>query len=460
MMSHMQSRLGPMDPGGFHGWYQLIGDGVKFMQKEDIMPAEADRRVFALAPAVVVLSTFLVFVVIPAGPRLVVEPLDVGVFYALAVSSLSVIGVLMAGWASSNKFALLGALRAAAQLIAYELPLVLAVVGVVMQAGTMNLQGIVLVQQHGSIFGWSGIGQPFILTQFVGFALFMVAAQAELTQPPFDMPVAESELVAGYMVEYTGFRFLFFFIGEFGTAFAFAALAATLFLGGWSVPWVHGAAADWLGPARAVRQGDVRRVLDVLGSLHLPPFARGSAPGARVEVADPDRARQHPRHGRAEGGVLMKREIKGMLTGLGVTFKTMMKPTVTVQYPHEREDPPHARPWRDRAQGRELHGLHAVRAPVPRLVHLHRGPQGAAPAAPRGRPAAQRERARPLRHRLRALHVLRHLRRGVPVRRAVLEPRVRVLRVADRRTCCTTRTSSASGWRPCPSPSRSSRAPK
>src|SRR5229473_2555500 len=98
MMSHMQSRLGPMDPGGFHGWYQLIGDGVKFMQKEDIMPAEADRRVFALAPAVVVLSTFLVFVVIPAGPRLTVEPLDVGVFYALAVSSLSVVGVLMAGW--------------------------------------------------------------------------------------------------------------------------------------------------------------------------------------------------------------------------------------------------------------------------------------------------------------------------------------------------------------------------
>jgi NADH-quinone oxidoreductase subunit H len=248
MMSHMQSRLGPMDPGGFHGWYQLIGDGLKFMQKEDIMTAEADRRVFALAPAVVVLSTFLVFVVIPAGPRLVVAPLDVGIFYALAVSSLSVIGVLMAGWASANKFALLGALRAAAQLIAYELPLVLAVVGVVIQAGTMNLQGIVHAQQDGSIFGWSGLGQPYILTQFIGFALFMVAAQAELTQPPFDMPVAESELVAGYMVEYTGFRFLFFFIGEFGTAFAFAALAATMFLGGWSVPWVHGSAADVLGP--------------------------------------------------------------------------------------------------------------------------------------------------------------------------------------------------------------------
>ena len=248
MMSHMQSRLGPMDPGGFHGWFQLVGDGLKFIQKEDVMPADADRRVFAAAPAVVVLSTFLIFAVIPMGPDLVVKDLDVGVFYALAVSSLSVIGVLMAGWASANKFALLGALRAAAQLIAYELPLLLAVVGVVVQASTLNLQGIVTAQQDGSIFGFGGIGEPFIFTQFIGFALFLVAAQAELTQTPFDMPVAESELVSGYMVEYTGFRFLFFFIGEFGTAFAFAALAATLFLGGWAIPGVEGDWANILGP--------------------------------------------------------------------------------------------------------------------------------------------------------------------------------------------------------------------
>jgi NADH-quinone oxidoreductase subunit H len=249
MMSHMQSRLGPMDPGGFHGWYQLVGDGLKFLQKEDIMPAKADRRVFAAAPAVVVLSTFLVFAVIPMGPDLVVKNLDVGIFYALAVSSLSVIGVLMAGWASANKFALLGALRAAAQLIAYELPLLLAVVGVVIQAGTMNLEGIVLAQQSGAIFGVDWIGNPYIFTQFIGFALFLVASQAELTQTPFDMPVAESELVSGYMVEYTGFRFLFFFIGEYGTAFAFSALAATLFLGGYAIPGVTGDWANILGPA-------------------------------------------------------------------------------------------------------------------------------------------------------------------------------------------------------------------
>jgi len=248
MMSHMQSRLGPMDPGGFHGWFQLIGDGIKFIQKEDIIPAEADRRVFMAAPVVVLISTFLLYIVVPAGPRLVVSDLNMGVFYALAVSSLSVIGVLMAGWASANKYALLGALRAAAQLIAYELPLVLAVVGVVIQAGSMSLQDIVHFQQDGSLFGWNGLGFPLILTQILGFLIFLVAAQAELTQTPFDMPVAESELVAGYMVEYTGFRFLFFFMGEFGTAFAFAGIASTLFLGGWSIPHVHGTMADVLGP--------------------------------------------------------------------------------------------------------------------------------------------------------------------------------------------------------------------
>jgi NADH-quinone oxidoreductase subunit H len=251
MMAHMQSRLGPMEPGGFHGWFQLIGDGIKFIQKEDIIPSEADRRVFALAPLVILISTFLIYVVVPAGPRLVVEDLDVGIFYALAVSSLSVIGVLMAGWASANKYSLLGALRAAGQLIAYELPLVLAVVGVVIQAGTLSLQGIVLAQAEGEIFGFGAVGNPFVLTQAIGFGLFLVAAQAELTQTPFDMPVAESELVAGYQVEYSGLRFLFFYIGEFGTAFALSAIAATLFLGGWYVPGLDtdgGVFANVAGP--------------------------------------------------------------------------------------------------------------------------------------------------------------------------------------------------------------------
>ncbi len=251
MMAHMQSRLGPMEAGP-HGALQLLADGAKFVQKELTTPTRADRRVFALAPVVVLISTFLVFVVIPAGPALVAEDLDVGIFYALAVSSLSVLGVLMAGWASANKYALIGGLRAAGQLIAYELPLVLAVVGVVIQAGTLSLQGIVLAQADGEIFGFSALGNPYVLTQVIGFVLFLIAAQAELSQTPFDMPVAESELVAGYQVEYSGLRFLFFYIGEFGTAFALAAIASTLFLGGWYLPGLDsdgGVFANVAGPA-------------------------------------------------------------------------------------------------------------------------------------------------------------------------------------------------------------------
>jgi NADH-quinone oxidoreductase subunit H len=247
MMAHMQSRLGPMEAGP-HGSLQLIAEVGKFIQKEDLFPAKSDRRVFAMAPFVVLASTFLLYLVIPAGPRLVVEDFDTGIFFALAMSSLSVLGVLMAGWSSANKYSLMGALRAAGQLIAYELPLVLAIVGVIVQSGSLSLQSIVHAQADGAIFGFSGLGNPYVVSQFLGFLIFLVAMQAELTQTPFDMPLAESELVAGYLTEYSGIRFLLFFIAEFGTAFAFAALAATLFLGGWYVPGVHGDAADIVGP--------------------------------------------------------------------------------------------------------------------------------------------------------------------------------------------------------------------
>jgi NADH-quinone oxidoreductase subunit H len=186
-------------------------------------------------------STFLLVAVVPFGPDAWFTNFEAGVFYALAVSSVSVLGILIAGWASANKYSLLGGLRAAGQLIAYELPMVLAVIGVVIQAGTMNLQQIVVAQNAGSIFGWDGLGNPYILTQFIGFIIFMIAVQAELTQTPFDMPIAESELVSGYMTEYSGFRFLIFFIGEFATAGVFALIASILFLGGWGVPF------SWFG---------------------------------------------------------------------------------------------------------------------------------------------------------------------------------------------------------------------
>jgi len=235
MMSFMQSRLGPMEAGPY-GSMQLLAEVGKFLQKEDLAPEQADRRLFVMAPAVVVVSAFLVYVAVPFGPDAFFADLSVGVFYVLAVSSVSVIGILMAGWASANKYSLMGGLRAAGQLIAYELPMVLAVIGVVIQAGTLNMQQIVLAQNEGSIFGVSFFGNPYVLTQFVGFAIFLVAMQAELTQTPFDMPVAESEIIAGYMTEYSGLRFLLFFIAEFASVGAFAALAATLFLGGWYFP--------------------------------------------------------------------------------------------------------------------------------------------------------------------------------------------------------------------------------
>jgi len=235
MVSFMQSRLGPMEAGPY-GSLQLLAEVGKSAQKEDIFPEKADRFVYAAAPYVVLVSTFLLVLVVPFGPDAMFVNFDTGIFFALAVSSLSVIGILMAGWASASKYSLLGGLRAAGQLIAYELPLVLAVVGVVIQAGTLNMSRIVEAQIEGEIFGWGALGNPYILTQFVGFFIFMVAVQAELTQGPFDMPVAESELVAGYMTEYSGFRFLMFFIGEFATANIFAFLGATLFLGGWAVP--------------------------------------------------------------------------------------------------------------------------------------------------------------------------------------------------------------------------------
>ena len=241
MMSFMQSRLGPMEAGPY-GSMQLFAEVGKWLQKEDIAPTRADKRVFRAAPLVVLMSTFLLVAVVPFGPDAYFTDFDAGVFYMLAVSSISTLGILMAGWSSAKKYSLLGGLRAAGQLIAYELPMVLSVIGVVIQAGTMNLQQIVVKQNSDEIFGWNGIGFPYILTQGIGFLIFMIAVQAELTQTPFDMPIAESELVSGYMTEYSGFRFLIFFIGEFATAGVFALIASVLFLGGWGVPFAW---FDW-----------------------------------------------------------------------------------------------------------------------------------------------------------------------------------------------------------------------
>jgi len=223
VLAHMQARVGPMDAGRFHGWAQLIADGVKFVQKEDVVPSAADSLVFTLAPAVALVPYIAIFIVLPFGYTVWAENLDIGIFYVLAIGSVSVIGILMAGWASANKFALIGALRAAAQLIAYELPLVLAAVAVVMQAGTMSLVGIVEAQKP----YW------YVLTQPIMAFIFLVASLAELTRPPFDMPIADSEIIFGAYTEYTGLKFAFFLLSEYAGIVALSGIAAVLFLGGY-----------------------------------------------------------------------------------------------------------------------------------------------------------------------------------------------------------------------------------
>jgi NADH-quinone oxidoreductase subunit H len=222
-LAHMQARLGPMEAGRFHGWAQLVADGVKFIQKEDVVPAAADRNVFSLAPAVAMIPYIAILVVLPLSDSVFAENLDVGIFFVLAMSSVSVIGVMMAGWSSANKFSLIGALRAAAQLIAYELPLVIAAAAIVMQAGTLSMVGIAEAQEH----LW------FIIPQLPGFLIFMMAAFAELQRPPFDMPIADSEIIFGAYTEYTGLKFAFFLLAEYGGIVAFSGIAAVLYLGGY-----------------------------------------------------------------------------------------------------------------------------------------------------------------------------------------------------------------------------------
>jgi len=229
VLAHMQARLGPMEAGRFHGWAQLIADGVKFIQKEDVIPRAADRWVFSLAPAVVLVPTIAVLLVLPFGPSYFAENFDVGLFFVMAISAVSVIGVLMAGWASANKFSLIGALRAAAQLIAYELPLILSAVSVAMIAGSLSLVKISEAQHD----YWYALVQP------VGFLIFLMASLAELTRPPFDMPIADSEIIFGAYTEYTGMKFAFFLLSEYAGIVVLSGIATVLFLGGYQkVPFL------------------------------------------------------------------------------------------------------------------------------------------------------------------------------------------------------------------------------
>ncbi|WP_371682534.1 NADH-quinone oxidoreductase subunit NuoH [Kitasatospora sp. MMS16-BH015] len=232
VMAHMQGRLGPMYAGGFHGWAQLVADGVKFVQKEEIVPTGADRRVFRIAPVVALLPYLVVLIAIPVGPNgFVGQAVDAGIFFVLAVMGIGVLGSLMAGWASANKFSLLGGLRTAAQLMSYELPMLLAAASVAMAAGTVSLGGIV-----------DGFHWWWIPWQAIGAFVFFTAGLAELQRPPFDMPIADSEIIFGAYTEYSGLRFAFFLLSEYAGILVVSALTSVLFLGGW-----HGPFHDQLG---------------------------------------------------------------------------------------------------------------------------------------------------------------------------------------------------------------------
>jgi len=231
--ARIQSRVGPnrVGPQGFLQW---LADGLKNLLKEDLIPAAADRPLFALAPYLVVAGFIATFVAIPFGSRLIIADLDIGILYITAVTGLVVVGVLMAGWASNNKWSLLGGIRSAAQIVSYEIPAGLSVFPVVLLTGTLSTQGIIQAQGW-QPWRWFLFANPFT---FAAFFVFFVAALAEGNRTPFDLPEAESELVAGFCTEYSGMRYLLFFLAEWGNLYVIGALVTTLFLGGWRVPHV------------------------------------------------------------------------------------------------------------------------------------------------------------------------------------------------------------------------------
>ncbi len=229
--AHIQTRFGPMRVG-WHGLLQPIADAIKLLLKEDIVPCGVDKWVWWLAPFFATVPAIMVFVTIPFSNNLIVKDLNVGIFYIIAITSVGILGIFMAGWGSNNKYSLLGGMRSVAQIISYEIPLILSIVTVVMFTRSLSMQKIVQAQT----------GHWFILkpSLAVAFLVYVISATAEVNRAPFDIPEAESELVAGFHTEYSGMKFAMFFIAEYTNIFTIAAIATTLFLGGWLGPLLPG----------------------------------------------------------------------------------------------------------------------------------------------------------------------------------------------------------------------------
>lgn len=223
VMGFIQLRKGPDQLGGRFGLLQTIADVLKLLIKEDTIPKLADKPLFIVAPVIAFAPSFMVVATIPFTDKLQFADIGIGLLYYVAVSGMTIVGILTGGWASNNKYSLLGGMRAAAQMISYEIPLVMSVLGVILLSGSLNLNEIIAAQQN----GW------YILLQPVAFIVFVIAAVAELNRVPFDLPEAENELVAGYFTEYSGFRWAFFMLTEYVYMFAMSGLITAIFLGGW-----------------------------------------------------------------------------------------------------------------------------------------------------------------------------------------------------------------------------------
>lgn len=225
--AHIQSRLGPMRVG-WHGSLQSIADTIKLLLKEDIVPSGADKAVWWLAPFVATVPAVMAFVVVPFGRNLIVKDLNVGILYIIAVGSISTLGIMMAGWGSNNKYSLLGGMRSVAQIISYEVPLLISIITVIMHAESLSMQKIVQAQHN--------LWFIFYPNLALSFLIYIICSTAEVNRAPFDIPEAESELVAGFHTEYSGMKFAMFFVAEYTNLFIISAIAATLFLGGWQGP--------------------------------------------------------------------------------------------------------------------------------------------------------------------------------------------------------------------------------
>jgi len=271
IIGHMQVRLGPMKTG-YHGLLQPIADGVKLFFKEDIIPSAGDRAVFQLAPMISIFATVSALAVIPFYERFVIGNINIGLLYLFAMSSLGAYGIIMSGWSSNSKYAFLGGLRSAAQVVSYEIALALSLVGIMMLSGSLNLVEIVKAQQQ-LPYGM------YIIPQFFAYVIFMICAFAETNRTPFDLPEAESELVAGYFVEYSGMRFALFFMGEYTAMIVMSCIAVTCFWGGWTLPPVIMSTFPFL----SIVPGVVWFLLKVYCHLFLYYWVRATVPRFRYD---------------------------------------------------------------------------------------------------------------------------------------------------------------------------------